>query len=99
MGRRENEKNAVDTNACGYGVFGTRNGNRTHNEPLGGVYYIHLTMQAYAQLRAERLIRCFENNQVAFTYLTNVRCIVNDWRASIFSYNKMLDEINIKGIK
>ena len=26
--------------------FGTRNGNRTHNYPLGGGYYIHLTMQA-----------------------------------------------------
>ena len=25
---------------------GTRNGNRTHNYPLGGGYYIHLTMQA-----------------------------------------------------
>ena len=39
---------------CGYqkslrkgGFFGTRNGNRTHNYPLGGGYYIHLTMQAY----------------------------------------------------
>ena len=29
-------------------VFGTRNGNRTHNYPLGGGYYIHLTMQAYS---------------------------------------------------
>ena len=28
-------------------LFGTRNGNRTHNYPLGGGYYIHLTMQAY----------------------------------------------------
>ncbi len=27
-------------------IFGTRNGNRTHNYPLGGGYYIHLTMQA-----------------------------------------------------
>ena len=27
--------------------IGTRNGNRTHNYPLGGGYYIHLTMQAY----------------------------------------------------
>ena len=26
---------------------GTRNGNRTHNYPLGGGYYIHLTMQAF----------------------------------------------------
>ena len=30
----------------GRGFFGTRNGNRTHNYPLGGGYYIHLTMQA-----------------------------------------------------
>ena len=28
-------------------LSGTRNGNRTHNYPLGGGYYIHLTMQAY----------------------------------------------------
>ena len=28
-------------------LFGTRNGNRTHNYPLGGGYYIHLTMQAF----------------------------------------------------
>ena len=28
--------------------IGTRNGNRTHNYPLGGGYYIHLTMQAYS---------------------------------------------------
>ena len=27
-------------------VFGTRNRNRTCNYPLGGGYYIHLTMQA-----------------------------------------------------
>ena len=27
--------------------FGTRNRNRTCNYPLGGGYYIHLTMQAY----------------------------------------------------
>ena len=27
--------------------FGTRNRNRTGNYPLGGGYYIHLTMQAY----------------------------------------------------
>ena len=33
--------------------YGTRNGNRTHNYPLGGGYYIHLTMQAY-------FIFCFE---------------------------------------
>ena len=30
--------------------FGTRNGNRTHNYPLGGGYYIHLTMQAWREL-------------------------------------------------
>ena len=30
-------------------VFGTRSGNRTHNNPLGGGRYIHLTMQAYGQ--------------------------------------------------
>ncbi len=29
------------------GYFGTRNRNRTCNYPLGGGYYIHLTMQAY----------------------------------------------------
>ena len=28
-------------------LSGTRNGNRTHNYPLGGGYYIHLTMQAF----------------------------------------------------
>ena len=28
--------------------LGTRNGNRTHNCPLGGGCYIHLTMQAYS---------------------------------------------------
>ena len=27
-------------------MLGTRNGNRTHNYPLGGGCYIHLTMQA-----------------------------------------------------
>ena len=31
-------------------LFGTRNGNRTHNCPLGGGCYIHLTMQAYSIL-------------------------------------------------
>ena len=30
--------------------FGTPNGNRTHNCPLGGGCYIHLTMQAYSIL-------------------------------------------------
>ena len=29
-------------------LLGTRNGNRTHNCPLGGGCYIHLTMQAYS---------------------------------------------------
>ena len=28
------------------GLFGTPSGNRTHNLPLGGAYYIHLTMEA-----------------------------------------------------
>ena len=28
-------------------LFGTPNGNRTHNCPLGGGCYIHLTMEAY----------------------------------------------------
>ena len=36
---------------------GTRNGNRTHNYPLGGGYYIHLTMQAYSVLQ-------FQNREV-----------------------------------
>ena len=34
----------------GGGCVGTRNGNRTHNYPLGGGYYIHLTMQAYCSI-------------------------------------------------
>ena len=38
------------TAQLGSGLFGTRNGNRTHNYPLGGGYYIHLTMQASIQL-------------------------------------------------
>ena len=36
--------------------FGTRNGNRTHNYPLGGGYYIHLTMQAYGYIISHILI-------------------------------------------
>ena len=30
-----------------FSVLGTRSENRTHNYPLGGGYYIHLTMQSY----------------------------------------------------
>ena len=37
---------------CGSVLFGTRNRNRTCNYPLGGDYYIHLTMQAYLVFRA-----------------------------------------------
>ena len=33
--------------------FGTRNRNRTCNYPLGGGYYIHLTMQAYSPILAQ----------------------------------------------
>ena len=40
LGQNEEKKAAYLT------AFGTRNGNRTHNYPLGGGYYIHLTMQA-----------------------------------------------------
>ena len=40
--------------------IGTRNGNRTHNYPLGGGYYIHLTMQAYSVLQFQnREVRLF----------------------------------------
>ena len=45
MCRRESIKKSERLLA--FGFFGTRNGNRTHNYPLGGGYYIHLTMQAY----------------------------------------------------
>ena len=33
--------------------FGTRNRNRTCNYPLGGGYYIHLTMQADVAIIAQ----------------------------------------------
>ena len=37
---------------------GTRNGNRTHNYPLGGGYYIHLTMQAYSIVGKKEKGKC-----------------------------------------
>ena len=51
-------------------LFGTRNGNRTHNYPLGGGYYIHLTMQADkpSPIVAQKMekIKCFNSFAVFF---------------------------------
>ena len=38
--------------------FGTRNRNRTCNYPLGGGYYIHLTMQAYSLILTQLFGLC-----------------------------------------
>ena len=42
-------QNVIKADSVRCRLFGTRNGNRTHNYPLGGGYYIHLTMQAYVR--------------------------------------------------
>ena len=44
-------KNSAEQSVCG--IHGTPNGNRTHNCPLGGGCYIHLTMEAYAVCTSE----------------------------------------------
>ncbi len=51
--------------------FGTRNRNRTCNYPLGGGYYIHLTMQAY-YLIVFSLVRISYAAYYNKTYFTTV---------------------------
>ena len=69
------------------GIFGTRNGNRTHNYPLGGGYYIHLTMQAYYIIisQAPGLCKCFFEFYKKYLRLEAGDILFNNYLLSFFS--------------